>query len=48
MGGRAEDKRLGEANEDLAEHGDGEVWWRGAGAGIADPVTGEDEEGGCY
>jgi len=37
---------LGEADEDLAEHGEGEVGGRKAGAGVADPVAQKDEQGG--
>lgn len=48
MGWGAEDEGLGEPDEDLAEHCDGEVWRRGARASIADPVAGEDEKGGRY
>lgn len=48
MGWGAEDEGLGEADENLAEHCDGEVWRGGARAGIADPIAGEDEERGGY
>ena len=46
MGWRREDEGLGEADEDLAEHDDAVSRWGGACAGIADPITTEDEEGG--
>ena len=46
MGRRCEDEGLGEANEDLAEHDDAVLRWRGASASIAYPIAAEDEEGG--
>ena len=38
---------MGEANEDLAEHGEGEVWGGKTRTGVADPVAKEDEQGGA-
>lgn len=38
---------MSEADEDLAEHGKSEAWRGDAGAGVADPVPQEDEEGGA-
>ena len=37
---------MGETDEDLAEHGEGEGRGGGACAAVADPVAEEDEEGG--
>ena len=46
MGRRGEDKWLGKADEDLAEHDDAVSRWGGASAGVAYPIPAENEEGG--
>ena len=46
MGWGCENEGLGEADQDLAEHDDAVLGWRGASAGIAYPIAAENEEGG--
>lgn len=46
VGWGAEDEWLGEADEDLAEHDGGEGGRGGSSAGVADPIAGQDKEGG--
>lgn len=48
LGRRGKHKRLGKANQDLANHGTGVDAARGlGGAGVADPVADDEQRGGA-